>query len=84
MKATFKYVNRLDKVVEFILEPWAEEYQLLPQQELVLVGRFEDENAFCQVDDRDDCVIFFAWEHSLVEVYIDGEDKTLTSNSVMF
>lgn len=84
LKSLFKYVNNRSKPIDFILEPWAEEYQILPQQEIMIIGTFENHDAFCQLDDDDSCVVFFAWEHSLVKVYIDGEDRTLTSNSVMF
>ena len=84
MISTIKYVNRTDKSIEIILEPWAEEFILLPNQKLELIAEYEKSNTYCQIEQSEDCIIFYAWEHSLVKVLIDGEDRTNTSGSVMF
>lgn len=84
MKSVSKYVNNLDHDVEFILEPWAEEFQLAKGQELVVMGDYDIKGTFCQLDQDVDGVVFHAWEHSLVQVKIDGEDVTQTSNSIRF
>jgi len=84
MESVLKYTNSLDDPISFILEPWAEEFELLPNQELMLVGTYDQTDAFCHIDHLDDCVVFYAWEHSLVRVYIDGIEKSQTSSSIRF
>jgi len=84
MESVFKYTNSLDEPINFILEPWAEEFALLPNEELMLVGTYDQADAFCHVDHLVDCVVFYAWEHSLVRVYIDNIEQSKTSSSIRF
>lgn len=84
MISTLKYINRTKNSIEIVLEPWAEEFLLMPNQKLELIAEYEGNCDYCQMEQNEDCVVFFAWEHSLVKVFIDGEDKTKTSGSIKF
>lgn len=84
MKSIFRYINKFDQPVDFIIEPWAEEYVILPNQELTIIGAYKDSETSCEFEYKKDCIVFYAWEHSLVRIHIEGVDETRSSGSVMF
>lgn len=84
MRSIFKYKNDIKSPVTFILEPWAIEYKLLENQEIACIGQHENLESQCSLIRTDKYIIFHSWDHSLVNVYIDGIDKTTASGSVRF
>lgn len=88
MKSYFKYKNTLSVKTNFILEPWAEEYELLPTQEIMLIGEHEEETqcTFTLHPSKNNLstLICHAWDHSRVRVFIDNLEIDRPSINVIF
>ncbi len=64
--------NFATREVVLYLEPWAEEFRLAPQAELVLVGRGPKRSSGFAVDYEDDGIVVSAWAGSVVRVFCKG------------
>lgn len=56
-----------------ILEPWAEEFELLSSKTFEFVGESEKKGKF-EVEFTEDAIIVFGWESSTVKIFCDGEE----------
>jgi hypothetical protein len=56
------------------LEPWAEEFPMAVQAELVLVGRGPHKGNGFSVDYREDGLVVSGWTGSVVQVFSQGEE----------
>ena len=84
MKYLFKYKNNTKENITFILEPWALEYLLKPEQDIFLICKCQEEEPKWELWHEPKYIVFHTWDHSLVEVYISGVNQNAISNSIMF
>lgn len=56
-----------------ILEPWAEEFEILSGATFEFIGEGEKEGSF-EIEFSEDAIIVFGWESSTVRIFCNGEE----------
>lgn len=77
------YINSTKLPLQFILEPWAEEFELLAGSTLDLIVTSKNSTETSVFEQTDSELIFYAGSESLVRVFIDGEDVSVGSAEIM-
>jgi hypothetical protein len=66
--------NFASREIVLYLEPWAEEFSMAPQSELVLVGRGPQNGGGFSIDYREDAIVVSGWTGSVVQVFSQGNE----------
>jgi len=72
-KSSIQITNSSKDSRWLILEPWAEEFELLAGKSFEFLGEGETEGRF-DVEFNEDAIIVFGWESSTVKIFCDGEE----------
>jgi hypothetical protein len=60
--------------ITLYLEPWAEEYPVAPQSEIILVGRGPQQGNGFSVDYQENAIVVSGWTGSVVQVFSQGTE----------
>jgi hypothetical protein len=71
MNYQIEFINRNEKDVILIVEPWSEEF-FLPQNKLVTLEVSSPHLGTPRLELNNEYLIYYIWENSTVAVYIDG------------
>ena len=71
-KSSVQVTNSFKDSKLLILEPWAEEFEMLSGETFEFVGEGEKEGNF-EVEFSENAIIVFGWESSTVKIFCDGE-----------
>ena len=66
--------NFSNREITLYLEPWAEEFLMVMQAEVILVGRGPQKGNGFSVDYREDGIVVSAWTGSVVQVFSEGRE----------
>ena len=72
-KSSIQITNSAKDSKLLILEPWAEEFEMLSGSTFEFIGEGEKEGNF-EVEFRENAIIVFGWESSTVKIFCDGEE----------
>lgn len=80
-----RYENKNESPITFILEPWAEEFVVPPQGEVIveITSKAEADEEQLEVHSfSQTCVVVWLWRTCTARVFINGVDKTLVSGEL--
>jgi hypothetical protein len=66
--------NFSGREITMYLEPWAEEFLIGVQSEVILIGRGPQKGNGFSVDYREDGVVVSGWTGSVVQVFSQGKE----------
>lgn len=66
------FINSSEHQVILILEPWAEEYKIDPQNKVEIVSNIRPEISV-EIEYSDGNIIVYGWSDSVLSVICDGE-----------
>ena len=72
-KSSVQITNSAKDSKLLILEPWAEEFEILSGKTFEFVGEGEKEGKF-EVEFTENVIIVFGWQGSRVKIFCDGEE----------
>lgn len=72
-KSSVKVTNSAQDSKLLILEPWAEEFEILSGETFEFIGEGEKEGQF-EVEFNEDAIIVFSWDSSTVRIICNGEE----------
>jgi len=64
----FTYTNSSNLPLLLVLEPWAEEYLLLPNIGVKIVGKGGKLGSYFELEQFDDRLIIYAWPGSIASI----------------
>jgi hypothetical protein len=68
------YTNRTGHRLRIILEPWAEEYWIEPDDPIDIVARSGKSAGHIEVEQTDEGLIIYGWEESVVSIFRAGKE----------
>ena len=71
--STIKITNSSDALKTMCLEPWAEEFEMLPEITLEIVAKSDHDGEF-EIDFSETRITVYAWWGSVAEVFLEGEN----------
>jgi hypothetical protein len=72
-KSSVQITNSTKESKMLILEPWAEEFEMLSGDTFEFVGEGEKEGKF-EIEFSENAIIVFGWESSTVKIFCDGNE----------
>jgi hypothetical protein len=72
-KSSIRITNSSPETKTLILEPWAEEFEMLSGKTFEFFGKAEQEGSF-EVEFIADKIIVFLWSGATVRVFCEGEE----------
>lgn len=73
--------NSSDREITLYLEPWAEEFLVAKESEIILAGRGPQEGNGFSVEYREDGIVVSGWTGSVVQVFSQGKELGNTPRS---
>ncbi|MEM9103558.1 MAG: hypothetical protein AAGB12_14700 [Pseudomonadota bacterium] len=70
--STFLFTNNGSSNITLIIEPWAEEFKMEPNDSVEIVGKGGNPHAQFEVEYLSDGLVVHGWEGSVVTVFKDG------------